>query len=143
MQRTAVLPNRPHTSLESPAAGSWARAGMASYWVVSGIAGLAMHGTDVAQVLGGTASAPQWLAAALIGFQIVTGVVFALGIATTVIARLWIAFAVFHAVGPGAFWSVPQEAVAATAQAFTIDLAIVASLGLFLHRGDRRPGSTS
>lgn len=85
-------------------------------------------------MLYGTPDAAQILVAASIIFGVVTAVFFALGVATTFIARARISYVVIRALAVDAFWSVPHDAVVATATAFATDLAIAGSLLLFLGR---------
>lgn len=135
LARLAAVPD---TADETTPAARWGRAGMGAYFVVTGTASLAASATDVAQVLLGTPTPMQWLTAGAVLFQVLSGFVFAAGMATAWIARSWILFLLARAFALHAFWSVPPEMVATSASLFAADLGVAASLWLFLDRWQRR-----
>jgi hypothetical protein len=105
---------------------------MASFFVVGAAVSLAAHEDGWRRLASGNASLLDWLYASTAAIGVLTGVLFAAGRATVVIACGWICYCTFEAIGACPFWAVPPANVAENVTGFLGNLAISASLMLYI-----------
>jgi hypothetical protein len=105
---------------------------MASFFGVGAAVSLAAHGDGWRRLASGDASLIDWFYAITAAIGVLTGVLFATGRATGLIARGWICYCTFEAIGACPFWAVPPANVADNVTGFLGNLAVSASLMLYL-----------
>ena len=110
----------------------WGRAAMASFFVVGAAVSLSTHEDGWRRLASGDASPLDWLYAITAAVGVLTGVLFAAGRATVVIARGWICYCTFEAIAACPFWAVPPASVAENVTGFFGNLAVSASLMLYI-----------
>lgn len=116
----------------------WGRTAIAAYFVVGATLDVATHPASWDAVLAGVGGQMDWLAVLRASFLFVSSALFVLGRGSGVIARLWIAYAVIHASATHGFWNGGATALVENASPFLADLAVAASLLLYLSLTERR-----
>ena len=116
----------------SRSGGRWGRAAIASYFVVAGAVSLATHENGWRRLASGDASPLDWFYALTAAAGLLTGVLFAAGRATGVIARGWICYCVLEAIGAYPFWAAPAATIAGDVAGFLGNLAVASSLTLYI-----------
>jgi hypothetical protein len=111
---------------------------MASFFVVGAAISVAIHEDVWVRIASSNASALDWLYAITAGAGVLTGLLFAAGIATVGIASGWICYCLIEAVGAYPFWAVQPGVVAENASGFLSHLAVAASLMLYISVAERR-----
>lgn len=110
----------------------WGRAAMASFFVVGATISTVHHEQSWQRIAMGDASPIDWFYATTAVAGVLSGVAFALGRATVVIAYAWASYCVINAVVTYPFWAVAPAAVAESASGFLSHLAVAASLMLYI-----------
>ena len=105
---------------------------MASVFVIGAAVSVAIHEHSWTRIASSDASPLDWLYAITAAVGVLTGLLFAAGRATVVIAGGWIFYCIIAAVGAYPFWAVPAVAVAESATGFLGHLAVAASLMLYI-----------
>ena len=108
------------------------RAAMASFFVVSATISIVSNEQSWSRIVIGDASVIDWLYAVLAIAGVLSGILFALGIATVAIADVWISYCVFNAIMTYPFWAVAPAAVPDCLSGFLSHLAVAASLMLYI-----------
>jgi hypothetical protein len=114
----------------------WGRTAIAAYFVVGATLDVATHPASWDAVIAGAASPLDWLAVVRASFLYLSSALFVLGPWAGVIARTWIAYALVHA-ATTTFWIGGPVAVVDNAAPFLADLAVAASLLLYLSLTER------
>jgi uncharacterized membrane protein YphA (DoxX/SURF4 family) len=117
----------------------WGRAAMASFFVVSATISTVSNEQSWSRIAIGDASPLDWLYAVSVIAGVVSGFLFALGIATVAIANLWIAYCVFNAIMTYPFWAVAPAAVPDSVSGFLSQMAVAASLMLYITHKEATP----
>lgn len=115
----------------------WGRAAMASYFVVAATLDIAARQSAWDAAIAGLATPLQWLQVLVAVALLVSATLFAWGRGVGVIARGWIAYVAVHAATAHAFWAGGPEAVVAHSGPFLADMAVAASLLMFLSWRER------
>ena len=122
----------------SPGAGQrWGRMAMASYFVVSATLAAAAHRPSWHAVLGGSAGAMDWLLVLQVAAEAVSALLFATGRFVGVIARAWVSYLVLR-IGAALPWDGSADAIAAQGPWIMGQVAVIASLLLYLAHQDRK-----
>lgn len=116
----------------------WGRTAIAAYFVVGATLDVAAHPSSWDAVLAGNGTPLDWLAVLRAAFLFVSSLLFVLGPGAGVIARTWIAYTAVHAATAHAFWDGGPAALADKAAPFLADVAVAATLLLYLSLMDRR-----
>jgi hypothetical protein len=124
-------------SRDPGALARWGRAAMASYFVVGATLDAAAHPEVWAALGAGAATAIDWLVALRVAALVVSAVLFALGRFTGVIARAWIAFCAVRLFAGPLPWEGGVQGVATHGMAAMADVAVAASLMLYLGSRER------
>jgi len=109
---------------------------MASFFVVGSTISTISHEQSWSRIAIGGASPLDWLYAVSVIAGIVTGILFAVGVATVAIANLWIAYCVLNAITTYPFWAVAPAVVPDSVSGFLSQMAVVASLMLYITHND-------
>lgn len=110
----------------------WGRAAMASFFVVGATISTVPHEQSWQRIAMGDASLIDWFYVTTAIAGVLSGVAFALGRATVVIAYAWASYCVINAFVTYPFWAVAPAAVAESASGFLSHLAVAASLMLYI-----------
>jgi hypothetical protein len=116
----------------------WGRTAIAAYFVVAATLDVVTHTASWNAVAAGTGVPLDWLAVLRAGVLFVSSLLFVLGPGAGVIARAWIAYAVLQAATAHAVWDGGPAALVDKAAPFLADLAVAATLLLYLSLMDRR-----
>jgi hypothetical protein len=119
------------------AAQRWGRMAMASYFVVSATLAAAAHRASWNAVLGGSAGAMDVLLALQVIAEAVSALLFATGRFAGVIARVWVSYLVLR-IGAALPWDGSADAIAAMGPWMMGQVAVIASLLLYLGHHDRK-----
>ena len=110
----------------------WGRAAMAAFFVVAATISTVPHEQSWHRIAIGDASALDWLYAMAAVAGVLSGISFALGWGTVVIAYAWTAYCAINAVVTYPFWAVAPAAIADCASGFLSHVAVAASLMLYI-----------
>jgi hypothetical protein len=116
----------------------WGRMAMASYFIVGATLTAAAHEPSWHALLAGTAGAMDWLYVLQVIAEASSAVLFALGRFVGVIARAWVSYCLLRIAG-SALWDGTGEAIAAQGPWVMGQVAVVASLLLYLGHRERTP----
>ena len=112
---------------------------MASFFVVSATISTVSNEQSWSRIVIGDASPLDWLYAVSAIAGVFSGILFALGIATVAIAYVWISYCVLNAIMTYPFWAVAPAAVPDSLSGFLSQMAVAASLMLYITHKQATP----